>query len=117
MPERRTAIIARRATLATQPAPRFRWPTYLVTAPHSVWQHPTDDHSRLPYSEWHVREVGGLETACGQPAGTWTIFWTLDFSLAGARACQECRSALAPPVVTRPTRDLRPCAGRGVCSD
>lgn len=94
MPEPRTSIFARREELARRPAPRFRWPTYLVTAPHAVSSALRDRHSRVPYDLWHARRPGSLQTACGKPAVTWQFFWTLDFFDAGTDACPECTRAL-----------------------
>jgi hypothetical protein len=74
--------------------PHFRWPNYLVTAPHSVCQAPGSDHPRVPYGEWHARRVGSMQTACGRAAVTWQFFWTLVFAKAGTRACPECVRAL-----------------------
>ena len=94
MAERRSAIFARREALAQRSAPRFRWPSHLVTAPHGVRGEIGDRHPTLPYGEWHARRPGSLVTACGRSAVTWPFFWTLDFANAGASACRDCRAAL-----------------------
>jgi hypothetical protein len=90
VPESRTSIFARRQQLGQLPSRQFQWPAHLVTAPHAVTQRPGDEHPRMPHGEWHARETGSLQTACGRSAVTWPIFWTLEFSTAGGRACPEC---------------------------
>lgn len=95
MPERRTAIRARRKQLADMRMPTFKWPDYLVTAPHTAPAPAGDRHPRLPYGEWHARKVGSLQAACGRSAVNWHFFWTLDFTQAGLRACGECVRTLA----------------------
>lgn len=74
--------------------PAHRWPTYLVTAPHEVVCSFGAAHARVPYGEWHARQVGSLQSVCGRSAVTWRFFWTLDFRNAGPRACPACLEAL-----------------------
>jgi hypothetical protein len=74
--------------------PRREWPTFLVTAAHSVPAGPGRLHDRMPYGPWHARQVGSLQTACGMSAVTWQYFWTLDFHRAGGHACEACARAI-----------------------
>ena len=90
MSERRTSIFARREHVVSGRPSRFRWPEYLVTAAHEDLPSVEHGQFRTPYGEWHARQAGSLQTACGRSAVTWRIFWTLDFSAAGVRACTEC---------------------------
>lgn len=101
MSENRLSTFAGRAEPSRTQRPSFEWPTYLVSAPHVVWGDADAEYLRVPYGEWHAREPGSLQTACGRPAVNWHFFWTLHFASAGRRACPECVGA----VVRRYTRD------------
>lgn len=91
MAKKRTEIFDRREKLAFEPVRRHQWPNYLVTAAHAaVREGGGDKPAPLPYGEWHARQIGSLQTACGQSAVTWRYFWTLSFDQAGASACPEC---------------------------
>lgn len=94
MPAHRTGTRARRRGPAAVAVPGFRWPTYLVTAPHQVPQPPGATHSNLPYGVWHARRIGSPQAECGRSAITWRYFWTLEFDRAGPRACPECSRVL-----------------------
>ncbi len=95
MPERNDSVISAHQGPLVDPLPRtIRWPTYLVSAPYSVVQKAGAAHPRMPYGDWHAREVGSLQAVCGRSAVTWKFFWTLDFSDAGPLACPDCLRAL-----------------------
>jgi hypothetical protein len=73
---------------------KHEWPTFLVTAAHSVPASKGGSQGHMPYGPWHARQVGSLQTACGMSAVTWHYFWTLDFHRAGGHACGECARAV-----------------------
>jgi hypothetical protein len=94
MTQTKSGIAWTRDGMRLRAMPQYEWPAYLVSAPHALVPEIGADLKR-PYGVWHARQVGSLQTACGQSAVTWRYFWTLDFSQAGAAACSECVRVLS----------------------
>ncbi|GAA1948845.1 hypothetical protein GCM10009798_05060 [Nocardioides panacihumi] len=81
----------RRRTRPQLPPETLHWPTFVVTAPHSVPAPRGSQYARQPFGTWHGRTVGSHQTLCGRLAMTWTYFWTLDFQRTNRKlACPEC---------------------------
>jgi hypothetical protein len=66
-----------------------RW---LVTAPHL---RPPNGDGRQPWGDKHARVDSSSRTACGLPAVTWYVFWTLEFNPLDLETCPNCIKVLA----------------------
>jgi hypothetical protein len=82
--------------MSTVTRPRDR--RWLVTAPH---RQPNNGEGRLPWGVRHARFDSSSRTACGLPAVTWFVFWTLDFSPLDSDACADCSRVLSHEYLDR----------------
>ena len=67
---------------------------YYVTASHTVRGTGALRAKDVPFTEGHVREVGGEHTACGKPALYWPILWDLKWDEV-ERPCADCAYQVA----------------------
>lgn len=67
-------------------------PAWLVTAPYR--QPRSESRSPIPWGTYHVKENGGLLTACGESVIDWHVFWDMDVDVSDDTACPECVRAV-----------------------
>lgn len=61
---------------------------WLVTAPQ---QRPRPfSRERAPWGTYHLKENGGILTACGECAVTWHVFWGHPVTPLAPQACPTC---------------------------
>lgn len=68
---------------------------WLVTAPQQLPRSASVD--RGPWGTFHVKENGGLVTACGQYAVSWLVFWDYEVSRLDPAACPTCLQVMLGP--------------------
>lgn len=65
---------------------------WLVTAPQQQPRRTSVD--RAPWGTYHLKENGGLLTACGEYAVTWHVFWGYEVNPLQREACRACIRAM-----------------------
>lgn len=65
---------------------------WLVTAPHQQPRSASVD--RAPWGTYHVKENGGVLTACGEYAVSWYVFWGHEVNPLEREACRACIRAM-----------------------
>jgi hypothetical protein len=65
---------------------------WLVTAPYEQPRSASVD--RAPWGTYHVKENGGLLTACGEYAVSWYVFWGHEVNPVEREACRACIRAM-----------------------
>jgi hypothetical protein len=73
-----------------------RLPKWLVTASHGVWQVTAQERTWVPYSVRHARQVGASQTACGQFAVGWELYWDMPFTPDETEVCETCAEVVVP---------------------
>lgn len=82
-----TAVPARREGQC-RPGTGCAGSDWLVTAPQQQPRSASAD--RAPWGTYHVKENGGLLTACGEYAVTWHVFWGHEVNPLDREACRAC---------------------------
>lgn len=59
---------------------------------------PHGDHHARPTGVAHAKTTGGLLTACGLNAASWTKYLEIDFTSYQGKACAACAAAVVPTV-------------------
>jgi len=67
-------------------------PDWLVTAPQQQPRRTSVD--RAPWGTYHLKENGGLLTACGEYAVAWHVFWGHEVNPLDREACRACIRAM-----------------------
>lgn len=70
-----------------------RW---LVTSRHGRWsRNRFNEATWAPVGSHHARQAGLRQTACGEPANEWKLFWEIPFDPSAFLSCEACSRAVA----------------------